>query len=64
MPFRVLSLDGGDAWALIEVRTLIALFGKTQLVTKPTWKGTPTISFTPRRARSSAGRANRSSPVR
>lgn len=27
MPFRVLSLDGGDSWALIEVRTLIELFG-------------------------------------
>jgi hypothetical protein len=28
MPFRVLSLDGGGAWALIEVRTLMALYGK------------------------------------
>jgi uncharacterized protein len=28
MPFRVLSLDGGGSWALIEVRTLIALFGE------------------------------------
>ena len=28
MPFRVLSLDGGGSWALIEVRTLITLFGE------------------------------------
>ncbi len=28
MPFRVLSLDGGGAWALIEVRALIELYGK------------------------------------
>jgi hypothetical protein len=28
MPFRVLSLDGGGAWALIEVRTLMALYGE------------------------------------
>ena len=28
MPFRVLSLDGGGAWALIEVRTLITLYGE------------------------------------
>jgi hypothetical protein len=28
MSFRVLSLDGGGAWALIEVRTLIALYGE------------------------------------
>lgn len=28
MPFRVLSLDGGGAWALIEVRTLMTLYGK------------------------------------
>ena len=27
MSFRVLSLDGGGSWALIEVRTLINLFG-------------------------------------
>jgi len=27
MTFRVLSLDGGGAWALIEVRTLISLYG-------------------------------------
>ena len=27
MPFRMLSLDGGGSWALIEVRTLINLFG-------------------------------------
>jgi uncharacterized protein len=27
MPFRVLSLDGGGAWALIQVRTLMALYG-------------------------------------
>ncbi|MDD3029397.1 MAG: patatin-like phospholipase family protein [Alphaproteobacteria bacterium] len=29
MTFRILSLDGGGAWALIEVKTLIALFGET-----------------------------------
>lgn len=28
MPFRVLSLDGGGAWALIQVRTLTALYGE------------------------------------
>jgi hypothetical protein len=28
MPFRILSLDGGGAWALIQVRTLIALYGE------------------------------------
>jgi patatin-like phospholipase len=28
MPFRVLSLDGGGAWALIEVRTLMTLYGE------------------------------------
>jgi hypothetical protein len=28
MPFRVLTLDGGGAWALIEVRTLIDLYGE------------------------------------
>src|ERR1700680_1864553 len=28
MPFRVLSLDGGGAWALSEVRTLMALYGE------------------------------------
>ena len=28
MPFRVLSLDGGGAWALIEVRALMALYGE------------------------------------
>lgn len=27
MPFRILSLDGGGAWALIQVRTLIELYG-------------------------------------
>lgn len=27
MPFRILSLDGGGAWALIEVRTLMKLYG-------------------------------------
>jgi hypothetical protein len=27
MPYRILSLDGGGAWALIEVRALIALYG-------------------------------------
>jgi hypothetical protein len=27
MKYRVLSLDGGGVWALIQVRTLIALFG-------------------------------------
>lgn len=27
MTFRILSLDGGGAWALIEVRALIALYG-------------------------------------
>ena len=27
MSFRVLSLDGGGSWALIEVKTLIKLFG-------------------------------------
>ena len=27
MPFRVLTLDGGGSWALIEVQTLIKLFG-------------------------------------
>lgn len=26
-PFRILSLDGGGSWALIEVKALIALFG-------------------------------------
>jgi hypothetical protein len=28
MPYRVLSLDGGGSWALIEVRALIALYGE------------------------------------
>jgi hypothetical protein len=28
MPFQVLSLDGGGAWALIQVRTLMTLYGK------------------------------------
>jgi uncharacterized protein len=28
MPHRVLSLDGGGAWALIEVRALMTLYGK------------------------------------
>jgi len=28
MPFRVLSLDGGGTWALIEVRALMHLYGK------------------------------------
>ena len=27
MPYRILSLDGGGAWALIEARTLAALYG-------------------------------------
>ena len=27
MAFRILSLDGGGAWALIQVRTLIDLYG-------------------------------------
>jgi hypothetical protein len=27
MPFRILSLDGGGAWALIQARTLIRLYG-------------------------------------
>ncbi len=27
MPFRVLSLDGGGAWSLIQVRTLMTLYG-------------------------------------
>ena len=27
MPFRILSLDGGGAWALIQVRTLMKLYG-------------------------------------
>ena len=26
-PFRILSLDGGGSWALIEVKALIALYG-------------------------------------
>jgi uncharacterized protein len=29
MEFRILSLDGGGAWALIEVRTLIKLYSKS-----------------------------------
>jgi uncharacterized protein len=29
MEFRILSLDGGGAWALIEVRTLIKLYSET-----------------------------------
>jgi uncharacterized protein len=29
MAYRILSLDGGGAWALIEVRALIALYGAT-----------------------------------
>ena len=28
MPFRILSLDGGGAWAIIEVEALIALYGE------------------------------------
>jgi len=28
MPFRILSLDGGGAWALIQVRTLMTLYGE------------------------------------
>jgi hypothetical protein len=28
MPFRVLALDGGGAWALIQVRALMDLYGK------------------------------------
>lgn len=28
MPFRILSLDGGGSWALIQVRALADLFGK------------------------------------
>jgi hypothetical protein len=28
MPFRVLTLDGGGAWALIQVHTLMTLYGK------------------------------------
>jgi hypothetical protein len=28
MPYRILSLDGGGAWALIEVETLIALYSE------------------------------------
>lgn len=28
MPFRILTLDGGGSWALIEVRTLINLYGE------------------------------------
>src|SRR5882724_9618748 len=28
MNYRILTLDGGGAWALIEVRALIALYGK------------------------------------
>lgn len=27
MPFRILTLDGGGSWALIEVRTLMKLYG-------------------------------------
>ena len=27
MPYRILTLDGGGAWALIEVKALIDLFG-------------------------------------
>jgi patatin-like phospholipase/acyl hydrolase len=30
MPFRVLSLDGGGAWALIQVRALMALYGESK----------------------------------
>lgn len=29
MPYRILSLDGGGAWALIEVRALMALYGNS-----------------------------------
>jgi len=29
MPYRILSLDGGGAWALIQVRTLMTLYGET-----------------------------------
>jgi len=28
MPYRVLSLDGGGAWALIQVRTLMEIYGR------------------------------------
>ena len=31
MTYRILSLDGGGSWALIEVRALIALYGKDTL---------------------------------
>jgi hypothetical protein len=31
VPYRILSLDGGGAWALIEVRTLIDLYGANTL---------------------------------
>src|SRR5690349_13094902 len=27
MPFRILSLDGGGAWSLIQVRVLMTLYG-------------------------------------
>src|SRR5438552_1231480 len=27
MPFRILSLDGGGAWSLIQVRALMMLYG-------------------------------------
>jgi hypothetical protein len=29
MPYRILSLDGGGAWALIQVRTLMTLYGES-----------------------------------
>src|ERR1700676_3697010 len=29
MPYRMLSLDGGGAWALIQVRTLMTLYGES-----------------------------------
>jgi hypothetical protein len=31
MPYRILTLDGGGAWALIEVKALIAMYGEATL---------------------------------
>ena len=31
MPYRILSLDGGGSWALIQVKALIALYGENTL---------------------------------
>jgi hypothetical protein len=31
MPYRILSLDGGGAWSLIQLRTLISLYGANTL---------------------------------